>query len=91
MMSMLFSAIVLASVLGSTHCVGMCGPLALWASGALDQSRQKVLANTSLYHLGRLFTYAMMGLLAGGIGELVTSAAKQSAFGWSRHESSVAS
>ncbi|MCA9183326.1 MAG: sulfite exporter TauE/SafE family protein [Planctomycetales bacterium] len=30
----LLGAVFIASVLGSMHCIGMCGPLALWASGA---------------------------------------------------------
>ena len=70
-MVVLFSAIVLASLLGSTHCVGMCGPLALWASGSTQQSRAKVAWNTTLYHAGRLVTYVLMGIAAGAIGQLV--------------------
>ncbi|MEO1526766.1 MAG: sulfite exporter TauE/SafE family protein [Planctomycetota bacterium] len=70
-MAMLFSAVALASLLGSSHCVGMCGPLALWASGTIDQSRRGVVANTTLYQLGRLLTYVLMGVVAGTVGELV--------------------
>lgn len=33
----LLLAVLVASLLGSMHCVGMCGPLALWASGAGGQ------------------------------------------------------
>ena len=70
-MWVLFSAILLASLLGSTHCVGMCGPLALWASGSTEQTRGRVAWNATLYHSGRLVTYTLMGLLAGAIGQLV--------------------
>lgn len=70
-MWLLGSAIVMASLLGSTHCVGMCGPLALWASGTTEASRSRVALNTSLYHLGRLLAYCVVGCLAGVIGELV--------------------
>lgn len=64
------------------HCVGMCGPLAIWASGTSDRrleaggdsqapSRQQMLMATTLYHLGRLFTYAIVGVLAGIAGSLM--------------------
>ena len=65
----LATAVVTASVLGSMHCVGMCGPLAIWASGGGDQVGRGVLvASTALYHLGRLVTYALAGCLAGAVG-----------------------
>ncbi len=71
-MWILISAIVTSSLLGSMHCVGMCGPLAIWASGAGDQTsgRQMALA-TALYHFGRLLTYALAGLVAGAAGQLL--------------------
>lgn len=71
-MWILISAVVTASLLGSMHCVGMCGPLAIWASGASQSrpSRQLALA-TTLYHFGRLLTYALAGLLAGTAGQLI--------------------
>lgn len=71
-MWILISAIVTASLLGSMHCVGMCGPLAIWASGAGDRVSSKQMAvATTLYHLGRLLTYALAGLLAGAAGQLL--------------------
>ncbi len=78
-MWILIAAVASASLLGSMHCVGMCGPLAIWASGASDSprggtarvSRRQMAAATSLYHLGRLFTYALAGLIAGFAGGLV--------------------
>lgn len=62
----------IASLLGSMHCVGMCGPLALWASGCNGecQHRSVVLA-TGLYHTGRLALYALVGLAAGQLGSLL--------------------
>ncbi len=71
-MGLLLTAVVTASLLGSLHCVGMCGPLAIWASGAGEgrRSGEMVLA-TSLYHLGRLIAYAIAGALAGAAGQLV--------------------
>lgn len=68
----LITAIVTASVLGSMHCVGMCGPLAIWASGGGDRvSRHTLLTSTSLYHIGRLATYALAGCAAGLIGSVI--------------------
>ncbi len=71
-MWVLATAVVTASLLGSMHCVGMCGPLAIWASGAGDRvSASQMSLATTLYHLGRLATYALVGLLAGAAGQLV--------------------
>lgn len=71
-MWMLIAAVVTASLLGSLHCVGMCGPLAIWASGAAEKHRPLSVGGASaLYHIGRLMTYLLMGVVAGLIGKLV--------------------
>lgn len=68
----LLAAIVSASLLGSLHCVGMCGPLAILASGAGSSApRRTVALSTVLYHLGRLNTYLLAGSLVGYLGSLV--------------------
>ncbi|MCC9600599.1 sulfite exporter TauE/SafE family protein [Stieleria sp. JC731] len=68
----LATAVITASVMGSMHCVGMCGPLAIWASGSGDRAGKKTVAtSTALYHAGRLTTYAIAGALAGLIGSLI--------------------
>ncbi len=59
-------AVLVASLMGSLHCVGMCGPLALWATGG-GQHRGTIAA----YHVGRLSTYLIAGLLAGLLGSAV--------------------
>jgi hypothetical protein len=69
----LLIAVLVASVLGSMHCVGMCGPLALWASGAGSERRGSVWLRLSAYHLGRLLTYTVAGALAGSVGALVSA------------------
>ncbi|GAB5403081.1 MAG: sulfite exporter TauE/SafE family protein [Aureliella sp.] len=70
-MLLLLTAVVTASLLGSMHCVGMCGPLAIWASGAGQQTpRRQLVTAAGLYHLGRLLTYALAGLIAGAVGQL---------------------
>jgi uncharacterized protein len=61
---MLWTAFVLG-FLGSFHCVGMCGPIALAVGG---NGGRKFLFNKILYHLGRSLTYASLGLIVGGLG-----------------------
>ena len=64
--------------LGSFHCVGMCGPIAL----ALPIGRWSTLnkiAGILLYNFGRVFTYAVIGLLFGAIGRGFTMAGLQQA------------
>lgn len=70
--AVLATAVFTASLIGSMHCVGMCGPLALWAAGAGENtSRSTLFFSTNLYHLGRLTTYAMAGLAAGWVGQAI--------------------
>lgn len=68
----LATAVFTASILGSMHCVGMCGPLAIWASGGGDRvNRGTLITSTSLYHIGRLTTYTLAGAVAGLIGSVI--------------------
>lgn len=64
---MLLSAIVLG-LLGSLHCVGMCGPIAFMLP--VDQTNNfKKGGQIALYHLGRLLAYGSFGLLFGLLGK----------------------
>lgn len=74
-----YLALLMASLAGSLHCVGMCGPILLAFSGAMKSAAA---ANTNgdaskppgiawhfvWYHIGRIWTYGMLGLLAGYVG-----------------------
>jgi sulfite exporter TauE/SafE len=61
-----WSAILVASVVGSVHCAGMCGPLAVMASGcSCGRQRRECLG---YYQGGRLVRYLGLGLIAGAIG-----------------------
>lgn len=66
-----------ASVLGSLHCAGMCGPLAAVASAPgrthlpVLESRPQATKSAVHYNLGRLTSYTLLGMLAGGAGALV--------------------
>lgn len=61
---MLWTAVILG-FLGSFHCVGMCGPIALAIGGA---NKNKFLGNKILYHIGRSITYSLLGLIVGVLG-----------------------
>ena len=54
-------------LLGSVHCVGMCGPLLLALPNA-EQSRWRQLVNQLLYQIGRIMTYGILGMLLGLLG-----------------------
>lgn len=58
---------LLLGLVSSFHCVGMCGPLAM-ALPVHDLPRVQRLAATSLYHAGRVLTYATAGALFGWAG-----------------------
>jgi len=61
------AAAFLAGLVTSLHCVGMCGPLACsWGVSRSDT----FLRDTTLYHVARLFAYAVVGALAGALGTL---------------------
>jgi sulfite exporter TauE/SafE len=62
-------SVLLASVLGSLHCAGMCGGLMLFAIGADGQANARTKARLQLgYHGGRMITYMILGVVAGSIG-----------------------
>lgn len=52
---------------GSFHCLGMCSPLAMAVTGM----RPSALLNRSLYNAGRIATYALMGALVSGAGNVL--------------------
>lgn len=65
-MSALLTTVFIASLLGSLHCVGMCGPFALLA-GTGDGRAFRV-APTVAYSGGRLISYMLVGILFGSLG-----------------------
>ena len=56
--------ILVAGLLGSSHCIGMCGPFAALLGSAADGWRHN-LNWQLLYSAGRIFTYASLGAMAG--------------------------
>jgi sulfite exporter TauE/SafE len=55
------AGVFIASIVGSTHCAAMCGPIAINVHNKIGY--------LSLYHVGRLLSYLALGTLAGLIGE----------------------
>ncbi len=53
--------------LGSFHCIGMCGPIALALPLNNENSFRKI-AGSLLYNAGRIMTYGSLGLLFGLLG-----------------------
>ncbi len=49
-------------LIGSLHCIGMCGPIAV-ALPLKEHSWSTKVGGALLYNIGRSITYAVMGLL----------------------------
>ncbi|MCF6346931.1 MAG: sulfite exporter TauE/SafE family protein [Flavobacteriaceae bacterium] len=64
---MLYTAFILG-LLGSFHCIGMCGPIA-FALPVDRTNKSKMVFQTFLYHFGRLSSYALIGLIFGLVGK----------------------
>lgn len=64
---MLWTALVLG-LAGSFHCIGMCGPIA-FVLPVDRSSKSRLIFQTILYHLGRIITYSLIGVLFGFVGK----------------------
>ncbi|MCS6820767.1 MAG: sulfite exporter TauE/SafE family protein [Microscillaceae bacterium] len=64
---MLYSALILG-LLGSIHCMGMCGAIAL-ALPIDNKYFYQMLWNRIVYNLGRVITYAFLGVVVGLVGK----------------------
>ncbi|SNT69731.1 sulfite exporter TauE/SafE family protein [Psychrobacter sp. LV10R520-6] len=72
MTTALLVAALLMGFFGSPHCLGMCGGLVTaFGLSMKDVSPAKRRALVATYHLGRLTSYALLGLVAGLIGTTV--------------------
>ncbi len=64
----MFISAVILGLFGSFHCIGMCGPIAFMLP--VDRTNKvKQFFQILSYHLGRLFTYSLIGLLFGFLGK----------------------
>ena len=59
--------IFMAGILGTAHCLGMCGPFAL-AIGGGAQNWPRAIGRQAAYTAGRVFTYVTLGSIAGFCG-----------------------
>jgi len=62
------AAAVTLGLLGSMHCIGMCGPLVL-AVPSTARSRMVFFVERIIYNVGRTVTYGVMGAVLGLIGK----------------------
>lgn len=66
----------LIGFIGSFHCIGMCGPIAL-SLPYQDVTKAKTAGNVLLYNGGRIVTYSFIGLVFGLIGQGIALAGFQ--------------
>ena len=65
----LLTTVFVASLVGSLHCAGMCGPFVAVAVGNLQQRGHA--AQQVAYHGARLLTYSLLGAAAGMLGAVL--------------------
>ena len=58
---------LIIGLLGSFHCLGMCGPIVV-SLPLREQSWETKVVSSLLYNLGRVVTYAFLGLIFGLLG-----------------------
>ncbi|TRZ50973.1 sulfite exporter TauE/SafE family protein [bacterium] len=63
-------------LLGSLHCIGMCGPIALALPAGTFKS-YRFYAGRIIYNLGRTATYATLGAISGIVGKNLALAGMQ--------------
>lgn len=64
----LFLSAITLGLLGSFHCVGMCGPIALALPIGQTNTFDRILS-VLIYNSGRILTYSIFGLIFGSIGQ----------------------
>jgi sulfite exporter TauE/SafE len=96
------SALLLTALAGSLHCAGMCGPIVAGFVSAFKSvtltvngqepatsARRRLALDLIGYHAGRLWTYAMLGLIAGIAGQKLREGS--TLIGWQRPAAIAAS
>jgi uncharacterized protein len=76
-MEIVIAALTLG-LLGSLHCIGMCGPIAL-ALPVVSNSRSSRVTGVFIYNIGRVFTYSLLGFAFGLLGKTFIIAGYQQA------------
>jgi sulfite exporter TauE/SafE len=75
------AAALVAGLVTSLHCAGMCGPLACTLM-PVRGDRSDAQTVTTVYHLSRLAAYSLLGALAGGVGAAPLTWISQGALRW---------
>jgi len=73
----MITALILGTI-GSLHCVGMCGPIVLALPQTENPSKLYFLNGRLAYNFGRIFTYFILGLIFGSLGQVLSLAGFQS-------------
>ncbi len=68
----------LIGLVGSLHCIGMCGPIVI-AISSVDQKPSVLILQRVLYHFGKALTYALMGAVFGLLGNHIKLSGMQQA------------
>lgn len=63
----MFATAFILGLVGSLHCLGMCGPIVLLVPKSGKGGSSSII-DALVYHSGRISTYVFMGLLAGILG-----------------------
>jgi sulfite exporter TauE/SafE len=78
----LLSAALLAGLLGSAHCLGMCGGISgLFAVNASTMSLRQQLPSALVYNGGRIVSYAVLGIIVASFGSVIVKASPSLAVG----------
>ena len=67
----LAGSVLLASLVGSPHCAGMCGGIAAFCGGVGECGGRRSMAAGAAYHGARAVSYVAVGALAGAFGQLL--------------------
>jgi sulfite exporter TauE/SafE len=80
----IYGGLLLAGLVSSLHCIGMCGPLLIGFSQVFERQggRRGLAMDFAWYHAGRIWTYAMLGFAAGLVGAGVRHGS--AVMGWHR-------
>jgi uncharacterized protein len=68
------AGVLVASLVGSVHCAGMCGGFVCFYTGSSTGTEAAAIRAHAMYHLGRLASYLTLGTVAGLLGAGVSQA-----------------
>ncbi|MGD8641622.1 MAG: sulfite exporter TauE/SafE family protein, partial [Gammaproteobacteria bacterium] len=78
-----YTTAFLLGLLGSAHCIGMCGGLVNALSFAIPEQQRNVRQVTPIllsYNLGRIFSYVVAGAIVGLLGGWLQQTGSAAAF-----------